>query len=197
MTSVSQDPLAPTSSSLTMPTAPVKRRLRDMALPTSKRTKISYGFHETQPMNTEKFNISSLGKAATGIKPNKKTTIASTESHKVSMDLKIKSRILQHTRLNTRSPSISNYRHTTPSSYLSSYKSIAKVNKKYGCKLCWRRFQLKTHAYRHKQKAHRVQKAPMQCTNCSCVFEDLIDNGPWNDCCMISIRKYFMLRTLL
>ena len=67
MTSVSQDPLAPTSSSLTMPIAPVKRRLRDMALPTSKRTKISYGFHETQPMNTEKFNFSSLGKAATGI----------------------------------------------------------------------------------------------------------------------------------
>ena len=45
---VAQATLLYSSLSHTMPSAPVKRRLRDMDMPISKRSKFSYGFHEAQ-----------------------------------------------------------------------------------------------------------------------------------------------------
>lgn len=159
-----------------MPTSQVKRRLRDMALPISKRTKLSYGFQDTQPINNE----STFG--------NSSDTNKDIMEHNTSIEP------INHDIPNDKA---ANVILNPMSSKSTSRKSVANKTKRYGCKLCWRRFQLKNHAKRHKQKAHRVQKAPMECTNCSCVFEELVDNGPWNDCCMISIRKYFMLRTLM
>ena len=178
-----------------MPKAPVKRRLRDMALPVSKRTKISYGFQETPSVHIESDNTCTLGKAVIGMKQDKKTTVGSADIHKLTLGLK--TNIVTHLESESNSPIISNDKLTAKSSYHQSHKSSAKVYKKYGCKLCWRRFQLKSHAYRHKQKAHKVQKAPMQCASCSCVFEDLTGNGTWNDCCMAILRNHFILRTIM
>ena len=68
----------------------------------------------------------------------------------------------------------------------------------YKCKKCWRKYPLKSHVALHRLATHKNKehKTPLLCSNCGSAFTDNGGQGPWKDCCISNLRKYYITRSL-
>ena len=64
------------------------------------------------------------------------------------------------------------------------------------CNMCGRCYSLKSHLMTHIKFIHKhlQTQVPMTCSNCSLKFKNNIGNGPWNQCCLKNLRKYYLQR---
>ena len=204
-----------------MPTAPVKRRrLQDMDLPMSKRSKTSYIFQDvynSQYLDNETIS-SPIAKMiggnfknfmmATERKSNKKrkSTLSSTRTKNVSHSCDVtnesissKGEVTSTKKSATNNATISKPSRISSSTNSSTNQSATNNGSNtvvYKCKLCWRRYPRKSLIVLHNQALHRnTRKAPpVFCDKCGITFTNNTGLGPWKDCCMADFRKYIMLR---
>ena len=185
---VSQDHLNPSSSQPIMPTSTAKRRLQDLVLPTPKRTKSTLGsqdFHTSHPLITDT-NTSSIARMIL----NRLTERAFNKKRSgKSRDL------LNINNPTTRKVTVSRNVPASQNVINNASNTGNRIRRYFKCQFCWRRYKFQSLLNRHRQSAHQIQKkAPQFCANCNCSFLENTGRGPWNECCILNIRKYTMQR---
>ena len=193
-----------------MPTAPTKRRLEDLTMPSSKRTKTSLGAkgtHNSNYSNSEDNTTSPVGKMFGSNFRNFMSGIERKPTKKVARKSSRKSNeALVHNSTKTINK-IPEAPYTKVSSINSPYsKSLPRKKPlmtpisnilSYSCRSCWRKYPLRSHVVRHSHTAHRVHRSPVSCMDCGRAFSGNIGQGPWKDCCTSSMRKYCIQRTFM